>query len=266
MEISVVIPTYNRAHTIVRAIESVRRQTYPVSEIVIVDDASSDDTKQRVRAVEDDRIRYFCLEKNKGAAGARNYGVSKSRYDIIAFLDSDDEWRADKLEKQIKYMESHKDCRMVYCAFVRHYPSSDQIIPDMDIGKKLEGDILSELLFDNSISTQTIVMTRDLFEETGGFDESMRSLEDYDLAIRCSKLGPIGFVPEVLVDAPYLDDALTSDLDAFYKSRCMMMQKYRNEYLSTGTFNKTAEAILTMAYQDGMLESVQSMLLHYIST
>ncbi len=265
-KISVIIPTYNRSGTIVRAIKSAQEQSYPVSEIIIVDDASSDDTKQRVQAINDDRIRYYYLEQNRGAAGARNFGVSQSGYDIIAFLDSDDVWRKEKTEKQMAYLESHKDCRFVYSAFVRHYSTSDQIVPDMNSGRKLEGDILSELLFDNTVSTQTIVMTKDLFEEAGGFDETLKNLEDCDLAIRCSKLGPIGFVPEVLVDAPYLDDGLTSNMNEFFRSRCRLMQKYRQDYLETDTFNLTAGGILALAQEFDMLESVQAMLLQYISS
>lgn len=265
IRISAIIPAYNRAHTIASAINSVQAQTYPVDEIIIVDDASSDDTERVVKTIDDDRIMYFRLEKNKGAAGARNYGVLQACNDMIAFLDSDDTWRPDKLQKQIAYMSSHQDCRFVYSAFVRHYPSYDQIIPDMESGRTLEGSILSELLCDNTVSTQTIVMKKDLFEEAGRFDESMKSLEDWDLAIRCSKLGPLGFVPEVLVDAPLLDDALTSNLDEYFRSRCMMMKKYRQDYLETDTFNFAAGSILELAQKFDVLENVQGMLLQSIS-
>ena len=101
LKISVVIPTYNRANTIIKAIESVQSQSYSVDEIIIVDDSSTDDTESRLRNVKDDKIRYFFLETNSGAAGARNYGVSQARNDMIAFLDSDDVWHPDKIKKQI---------------------------------------------------------------------------------------------------------------------------------------------------------------------
>ena len=266
MKISVVIPAYNRAHTIVKAIKSIQDQSYPVDEIIVVDDASSDDIANVVGSIGDERIRFFSLKQNKGASGARNYGVSQACNELIAFLDSDDTWRPDKLKKQIAYLESHKPCRFVYCAFVRHYPSMDQIIPDIESGRKLEGDMLSELLYDNTVSTQTIVMRKDLFEEVGGFDESMRRLQDWDLAIKCSKLGFIGFVPEVLVDAPLLGDALTSNMDAYFESRCKMMQKHRQDYLATDTFNIAVISILELAQKFNMLEPVQRMLLQCISS
>ncbi len=266
IRISVVIPAYNRAHTITKTIQSALSQTYPVSEIIVVDDGSSDNTEQVVKAIDDDRIRYFRLDKNRGASGARNHGVAQARYEMIAFLDSDDTWRPDKLEKQIAYLDSHKQCRIVYCALVRHYPSWDQIIPDMESGRKLEGDKMSDLLYDNTVSTPTIVMQKDLFDEIGGFDESLRRLQDWDLAIKCYKLGFIGFVPEVLVDAPLLDDALTSNMDAYFESRCKMMQKYRQDYLTTGTFNIAVTNILELAQKFNMLDKVQAMLLRYISS
>ena len=264
-KISVIIPTYNRAHTLTKAIRSIQDQTHPVDEIIIVDDASSDNTEQIVGMIDDDRLLYFRLEKNRGAGGARNYGVSQAKNGIIAFLDSDDVWHPDKLEKQITHMMSHLEYNLVYSAYVRHYPSSDLIVPNMTGDNLPEGYILSDLLFENTVSTQTILMTKSLFEEAGGFDEALRSLEDWDLAIRCAKLGPLGFVPEVLVDADYLDDALTSNMDEYFKSRCVMMKKYRQEYLDTETFNKTAGSILALAQEFNMLETVQKMLLQSIS-
>lgn len=264
--ISVIIPTYNRAQTIKKAIQSAQNQSYPVGEIIVVDDASSDETGQIVQSINDDRIRYFFLKKNKGAAGARNIGVSQAQYNTIAFLDSDDAWHPDKLEKQMTYLISHKECRLIYSAYVRHYPSFDMVVPDIDTDRKLEGNILTELLVENTVSTQTILMTRELFVEVGGFDDSLRSLEDWDLVIRCAKLGPLGFIPEVLVDAEYLDDALTSNMSEYFKSRCLMMQKYRQEYLATGTFNIATINILEMAQKFNMLDSVQAMLLQSISS
>lgn len=266
MDISVIIPAYNREATISRAIESVRKQTYPVSEIIVVDDASSDNTEQVVKSIDDNRIVYFRQEKNMGACAARNKGVSLAKCGIVAFQDSDDEWRPDKVEKQIAYYNDNRQYRMVYTAYVKHFTSSDLIIPDENDGFKHEGDILKELLFQNYISTQTIMMEKSLFERIGGFDESLKSLQDWDLAIRASKECPIGYVNEVLAEVFVSANAITGNREEYYRSRCYLMRKYRNDYLSTGTFNDTAESILALAYEDGMLDRVKNMLLHYIST
>ncbi len=108
-------------------------------------------------------------------------------------------------------------------------------------------------------------MDKSLFGEIGGFDEKMRCLEDWDMVIRASKKTEFGFVPEILVDAVYMDDGVTSDMEEHFKSRCLMMQKYRQEYLDTGTFNDAAETILALAQKYNMLDRVQAMLLQSIS-
>ena len=264
--ISTIIPTFNRAHTIIRAIRSAQDQTYPVDEIIIVDDASFDDTKQKVLMIDDDRIRYFCLNTNKGASGARNYGVSQARCDMIAFLDSDDVWHPDKIEKQLALKTEKPDLGLIYTAYVRIYGSSKEAHPNMNGNDKLEGSMLSQVLYKNTVGTPTILMDKSLFGEIGGFDEEMRCLEDWDMVIRASQKTEFGFVPEILVDAVYMDDGVTSDMEEHFKSRCLMMQKYRQEYLDTGTFNDAAETILAMAQKYNMLDKVQSMLLRYISS
>ncbi len=266
MDISVIIPTYNRANTIERSIRSVMDQTYPVSEIIVVDDGSVDDTEQVVLGIEDDRIIYLKQEENRGNSAARNIGVQNAKYDMLAFQDSDDIWRPDKTEKQVEYYESNREYKLVYSSYVKHFSSFDMIIPDQDIDIKYEGDILPQLLFQNFISTQTILMEKSLLEDIGGFDENLRNLVDWDMVIRASKTTPIGFVRDVLAELENSKDAVTSNRSEFYRSRCYLLQKYRNDYLATGTFNDTVESILTMAYEDGVLEQVKNMLLQYISS
>lgn len=265
-KISAVIPTYNRSHTITGAIKSIQDQSYQVDEIIIVDDASTDDTRQTIRSIDDDRIRYFCLEQNKGAAGARNYGVSQARHGLIAFLDSDDTWHSDKIEKQIKLYQDDTSLRLIYTAYERIYDSSRQIYPDLSGNTQLDGDMLSQILYENTVGTPTILIEKSLFEEIGGFDEGLRSLEDWDLVIRAAKRTRFGFVPEALVDALYMNDGVTANMDQYFKSRCLMMQKYRKEYLETDTFNLAAGSILALAQKFNVLDSVQTMLLQYISS
>ncbi len=266
MDISVIIPTYNRANTIERSIRSVMDQTYPVSEIIVVDDGSVDDTQQVVLGIEESRIKYLKQEENRGNAAARNIGVRKAGFDMIAFHDSDDEWRSDKIKKQVEYFEAHENCRFLYTAYEKHFLSYDMIVPDLQSKGKKDGQMLAELLYQNTVGAPTILMEKSLFEEAGGFDESMKNLVDWDFAIRISKKTDIGFLPEVLLDVAASTDAVTSDRSGYYQSRCYLLRKYRDDYLSTGTFNDTVESILAMAYEDGVLEQVKNMLLQYISS
>ena len=116
--ISVILPTYNRRALTLRAIESVLKQTHADLECIVVDDASADDTAQHVRRIADPRVRYVRLEKNGGACAARNAGMALAKGAYIAFQDSDDVWRPDKLEKQLRLIES-TGADVVVCAMRR---------------------------------------------------------------------------------------------------------------------------------------------------
>ena len=104
--ISVIIPTYNRAHLIGKAVKSVLSQTYQDFEIIVVDDGSTDNTEEIVKSFTDYKIYYICHKHNRGASAARNTGIKASRGEYIAFLDSHDEWLPEKLDKQIKTFNS----------------------------------------------------------------------------------------------------------------------------------------------------------------
>ena len=115
--VSVIIPTYNRAHVLPRAIESVLKQTYTELELIVVDDASTDDTAAVMTAITDPRVRYVRKEHG-GAAAARNRGIAEAKGEFIAFQDSDDVWHSDKLEKQLAYLQAER-ADAVFCAFHR---------------------------------------------------------------------------------------------------------------------------------------------------
>lgn len=265
-EISVIIPTYNRENSIMRSVKSVLDQTYPVKEIIIVDDHSTDHTEEVVRQLNAPQIRYVKLDVNKGAGGARNYGVQMSNYDIIAFHDSDDAWKPDKIEKQIGYMEEHPEYGMIYTAYdMEVYPGYYHVVPNMDTKNHLEGEILADLLVQNTCGAPTMLMYRRVFDETGGFDEDMRSLEDWDLVIRIAKNNKIGFVPEALVRVFVTPGSVSSANGNYYRNRCYMLRKYRGDYLRTGQLNAAAQNILEMAQRDHVLEQVQSMLVAMLS-
>ena len=108
--VSVIIPTYNRGYRIAHSIQSVLNQSHSELEVIVVDDGSTDDTRELIAAIGDSRIKYHRLEENRGAANARNVGVSLASYDIIAFNDSDDIWHPDKLEKQLSYWKDNPEC------------------------------------------------------------------------------------------------------------------------------------------------------------
>src|SRR6202162_5963963 len=107
MKVSVVIPTYNRAYIIGEALESVLTQSYLDFEIVVVDDGSTDDTPEIIQAFQDERIRYIRLERNLGCSAAYNSGIAAATGELICFLDSDDIWRPDYLERQVAFLNRY---------------------------------------------------------------------------------------------------------------------------------------------------------------
>lgn len=182
--VSVIIPTYNREKFIAFAVESVLNQSFGDWELIVIDDGSTDQTRALFNSWFDDpRIRYF-YQENQGQSVARNRGVAEANGDFIGFLDSDDIWLSDKLEKQLAVFDRCTDVDIIH---------GDEIIID-EVGKVLSklnmtrysGFITARLLADNCISMTTALVRRGCFEEMGGFDESDRVAEDYELWLRFS--------------------------------------------------------------------------------
>ncbi len=112
-KVSVVIPTYNRGHTVCEAIESVLAQTFGDFEVIVVDDGSADDSAEKIAAIRDSRVRYI-RQSNAGVSAARNRGVAEARGEIISFLDSDDLWKPEKLTHEVRFLEEHPEVPAVF--------------------------------------------------------------------------------------------------------------------------------------------------------
>lgn len=268
-DISVIIPAYNRSASILKSVESVLNQTYPVGEVIIADDASTDNTEEIIKQIEDSRVRYCRLPQNRGAGGARNFGAAQARFDIIAFHDSDDVWMEEKIEKQMKYWEEHPDCGLVYCAYeMQLILGIKRIVPDVEEcaleNRKLEGWILPDLLLRNSIGAPTMLLRKEVFEQAGGFDETMHSLEDWDFAIKAAKISRVGFVPEALMKVSSTEGGISSAIGAFYQSRCYMLRKHMKDYSDLGQLEAAMKDILEKAERDGVLQQVSQMMMAYL--
>jgi glycosyltransferase involved in cell wall biosynthesis len=181
-EVSVVIPTYNRANLIGRAIKSVLKQNLQNFEIIIVDDASTDNTAEVIQEFVDARIRYIPLEKNCGGGHARNQGIKAARAEFIAFLDSDDEWMPEKLELQVARLVASNDSNatVVYCQGYEYYESlQEKKIRNVEAH---EGDVFKHLLKGWLPPTTSLFMVkRSALIDVDGFDESLPSFQDIDL-------------------------------------------------------------------------------------
>lgn len=215
--VSVVIPTFNRRYCLPRSLESVLRQTFSDIEVIVVDDCSTDDTQDYLAGIADPRLRVLRHEVNRGGSAARNTGIAAARAPVIAFQDSDDEWLVTMLERQMaRRAELGPDHGASYCGKIV-YGRDDRF----NFGRRLagyvpgpsrrvvEGDILDEVLRNAVVSTQTLVVRKDILEEVGGFDESLRVGLDWELTVRIARRTRFAFVEEPLVMTFLMPDSIT---------------------------------------------------------
>lgn len=247
--VSVIIPTYNRKATLKRAICSVICQTYTNWELIIVDDGSTDGTEELVHDFISEKIYYIKSEVNQGVCKTRNIGIKHAKGDYIAFLDSDDEWTIDKLEKQLNEMH-RKGTKVAYCRFSRLYQDGKSVIkPPKSRTEDLEGDLFYPLLLGNFIGTPTMIIAKDVLEEIGGFEESIKNLEDYELILRIAKKFYIAFTDEVLVHTYAQDDSIDIDLFQGFFSKKYLLELYHDEYQRLGIY----EIVLAQTLKIGEL-------------
>ena len=195
MKISVIIPTYNRKHTLQRAIDSVLSQTFKPYEIIIVDDGSKDGTKEWL--LQNYPSVQYIHQPNNGVSSARNKGIQISQGSWIALLDSDDEWMPEKLEYQSRFIEVNKDS--FFCHTNEIWIRNGVRVNQMKKHKKYGGDIFKHCLDICRISPSSSIINKDVFEEVGAFDESLTVCEDYELWLRVTAKFNILFLDEPLI-------------------------------------------------------------------
>lgn len=198
--VSVVIPTYNYGRFIVAAIRSVLEQTRPPSEIVVVDDGSTDDTAAVVGAF-GDAVRYI-QQDNAGVCAARNRGVNESTGELVAFLDADDNWEPTNLEKQVARFESDEEIGLVHCA-MREFDGETGETTRFHMEGAEEGVADNLLLWEGPVIAGpggAVTVSRKAFDHVGGFDTRMKVGEDWDFCYRVARLFKVGFVAEPLVN------------------------------------------------------------------
>ena len=194
--ISVIVPTYNRAWIIKDAIDSILAQDFKKVEIVVVDDGSSDNTTEILAAYQKHDIRVI-RQANKGVSAARNRGVAISEGQFIAFLDSDDMWLPHKLSVQMEFFNTHPDA--LICQTEEIWIRKGSRVNPKKRHQKPSGMIFEPSLYLCLVSPSAVMMKRDLFEEVGGFNESFRVCEDYDLWLRISCKYPIYLIDRPLI-------------------------------------------------------------------
>ena len=231
-DVSVVVPMYNAAGTIERALKTVVQQSVVDWELIVVDDGSSDASRDIVR----EKFPHATLicQNNMGAAAARNRGVSVATAPLIAFLDADDQWHRRKLEVQLGAMKGHPRAGMCSTRLQRFRVGEEgeyradcplpQLVPVCELP-------FLELFQKPYLSTPTILIEKSLFDECGGFDESLKSAEDVDLWLRAGYRQPVIMVESILVGVSHTPGGLSDsrrrsiDLD-----NLRVIEKFANQH------------------------------------
>jgi glycosyltransferase involved in cell wall biosynthesis len=203
--VSVIIPAFNRETTIARSVGSALNQTYSNLEVIVVDDGSRDGT---LCALEQFAGRITVVsQENAGPSRARNLGASQARGTILAFLDSDDEWLPHKIERQVRLMQGYGDgmpcciCNAAYTDVDGQSPMTSfkqaGFVTPFEVGVLENPAALMTRTF--VLFNQVVAIRRESFEQVGGYKDDLRLLEDYELSLRLSTLGPWGVLSEPLV-------------------------------------------------------------------
>jgi glycosyltransferase involved in cell wall biosynthesis len=223
--VSVVIPTCNRGSLLGAALASALAQDYGDLEVIVIDDAGAAGSTEAVEACRDSRVRLVRHPARRGGAAARNTGIALARGEYVAFLDDDDEWRTDKLSRQMASLRGYPQASASYTGY---------LVVDRDSGRVLQrivpqrrGRLHAEILKDNCIGgTSSVVVKRSCLEGVGGFDERLPSFQDYDLWIRLSRAIEFDAIEEPLLRYSVHARQVWKDLEALTRGLDVMLEKY----------------------------------------
>ena len=256
--VSVIIPTYNSGRFIAQAVQSVLDQTYRQFEIIIIDDGSTDATRDVLREF-NAHIRY-CYQENRGPSAARNAGIEIAGGDYICFLDADDTWMPNKLEVQLAFMAKHDDISLVFSDMEER--DLDKRLPTSFLEKKVfRSNIVSQipiqdtfkkLLIENFVLTSTVMARKDCFVKAGLFDESLRVSEDRDLLLRITAYFKIACIPLVLGKKRAHESNISSSSELTLRCRIAVWDNARRRFPHLApaaiVHNLMADAYLQLGY------------------
>lgn len=223
--ISVVIPTYNRKDKLKNALRSVSNQTLSPIEIIVVNDHPSSDLRELCSSF--NNVRLINHHENRGASAARNTGIKAAEGEYIALLDDDDQWKPDKLKKQIsKFAELPKDYGLVYTGTERYSSKGKkEKIP------KHSGDVFYLLLERTFIPSETPLIKKECFENVGYFDTRFKSSQDLDMWLRISREYKISMISDILASGrKEHEKRIGKDMNRKYKGHKQLIEKYQNDF------------------------------------
>lgn len=236
--VSVIIPTYNRANFLMRAVKSVYQQTFKDFEVIIVDDGSTDETQQCLPTL-GFQFCYKYLPHSGIPAYVRNEGIKEARGDYVAFLDDDDTWLPDKLERQMELAEKYPYVVLFSSnAYSQSYHSNQAGELYLQIHDQKLGNLFWDLINDNFVITSTVLVERAILNHLGGFNQDQRliGIEDYEMWLRVARDSDILFDPKPLAIYTTQGHRLSSRNASKYWSGMLFLMEENNERI--GVANK----------------------------
>ena len=223
--VSAVIATYNRAEFLCDAIDSVLSQSYDNIEIQVVDDGSEDGTSEIVQDLYgcDSRIHYF-YQSNQGQATARNVGIQNSRGTFIGFLDSDNRWLPDRIQRQVSCLVDNPEIGVVYGDVITIDEKGAEI--SRDNMTRCSGHITEELLKHNCVSFNTSLVRTTCLRSCGGLNPSIRAADDYDLWLRLSAITQFQYIAEFFAEYRVMDNQISSDKSKRFESTKLIVEQF----------------------------------------
>lgn len=226
--VSVITPTYNRAGLVVEAARSVLAQTFEQFEMWIIDDGSTDDTRERLEPLLADPRLHYVYQENQGQSVARNNALARARGEFICFLDSDDSWLARKLELQLAVFRTRPEVDIVYGDYI--FLDGAGIEIDQPNMKRYSGHITAQMLQDNCVSMNTTMARRRCFDEMGGMSGKRRVADDYDLWLRFSARFQFYYLPETLARYRIMENQLSSDKQSRFEANEEIIEEFLTTY------------------------------------
>jgi len=239
--VSVIIPTFNRKELLTRAVVSVLGQTYENLELIVVDDGSTDGTEEHLSSFKADGRFHYHYQENSGQSVARNLGISQATGEIIAFLDSDNFWHKDKLKLQLAFWSRNKAFDIIYSEGMTVDLAGKVISEGAPVTNRPSGSILKTLITWNCVTNNTVLVPRRCFAEMGGFDDSLRIAEDFDLWLRFATRYTFGFHPEKVVYYCVEGERLSAQEERNIDVNIEIIENFRKafpEAVSAWTFRK----------------------------
>jgi len=234
--VSVVIPTFNRAHLVGQAIKSVLCQTYQGFEIIVVDDASIDNTEEVVKGFGNPRIHFLRNSQNHGASWARNSGAEVAQGEYLAFLDSDDLWYPEFLERQLTALNDFPlDVGMICCSMVRKQGESHSVITPSATYLTFDGNLVQAR---GGLCSSSFVVRRAAFHTIGGFDVNFSSFQDFDFLLRMSANYRVEASNDILMEYRLGKDSISVNIDKKTKGLERIVNTYKQDILRLGVMHR----------------------------